>query len=85
MSPPVDYQHHPEQGSCNLLGGKMIPKGSGFTLVPSQCSYKIEAGGELCKCTESCKLVVPRLKNGEGNGTPLQYSCLENPMDGGAW
>ena len=24
-------------------------------------------------------------ENGEGNGTPLQYSCLENPMDGGAW
>ena len=22
---------------------------------------------------------------GEGNGTPLQYFCLENPMDGGAW
>ena len=22
---------------------------------------------------------------GEGNGTPLQYSCLENPRDGGAW
>ena len=21
----------------------------------------------------------------EGNGTPLEYSCLENPMDGGAW
>ena len=25
------------------------------------------------------------LKCGEGNGTPLQYSCLEIPMDGGAW
>ena len=25
------------------------------------------------------------LNTGEGNGTPLQYSCLENPMDGGAW
>ena len=25
------------------------------------------------------------LKGREGNGTPLQYSCLENPMDGGAW
>ena len=25
------------------------------------------------------------LHSGEGNGTPLQYSCLENPMDGGAW
>ena len=23
--------------------------------------------------------------SGEGNGNPLQYSCLENPMDGGAW
>ena len=23
--------------------------------------------------------------NGEGNGNPLQYSCLENPKDGGAW
>ena len=23
--------------------------------------------------------------NGDGNGTPLQCSCLENPMDGGAW
>ena len=22
---------------------------------------------------------------GEGNGNPLQYSCMENPMDGGAW
>ena len=22
---------------------------------------------------------------GEGNGTPVQYTCLENPMDGGAW
>ena len=25
------------------------------------------------------------LSIGEGNGTPLQYSCLENPMGGGAW
>ena len=26
-----------------------------------------------------------RILYGEGNGTPLQYSCLENPMDRGAW
>ena len=31
------------------------------------------------------KYIQPIPKNGEGNGTPLQYSCLENPMDGGAW
>ena len=25
------------------------------------------------------------MASGEGDGTPLQYSCLENPMDGEAW
>ena len=31
--------------------------------------------------------LIPELGRspGEGNGSPLQYSCLENPMDGGAW
>ena len=33
----------------------------------------------------SGKNQAPIIKLGEGNGTPLQYSCLENPMDGGAW
>ena len=30
---------------------------------------------------------IPGLERfpGEGNGNPLQYSCLKNPMDGGAW
>ena len=30
-------------------------------------------------------LFTTRLLSGEGNGTLLQYSCLENPMDRGAW
>ena len=30
-------------------------------------------------------LLMDHPRCGEGNGTPLQYSCLENPMDGGAW
>ena len=30
-------------------------------------------------------LFTTALPIGEGNGTPLQYSCLENPMDGGVW
>ena len=30
-------------------------------------------------------LETAQLSTGEGNGIPLQYSCLENPMDGGAW
>ena len=37
--------------------------------------------------TSNGKLIYRELvmEIGEGNGTPLQYSCLENPMDGGAW
>ena len=34
---------------------------------------------------EEGQLMGPGGVHGEGNGTPLQYSCLENPMDGGAW
>ena len=31
--------------------------------------------------------LIPGLERSpeKGNGTPLQYSCLENPMDGGNW
>ena len=42
----------------------------------------------ICQCRR-CKShsAVPGLGRppGEGNGTPLQYACLENPMDKGAW
>ena len=34
---------------------------------------------EVCVSTFKCTTFI------EGNGTPLQYSCLETPMDGGAW
>ena len=30
-------------------------------------------------------LYIPKGRSGEGNGNPFQYSCLENPMDRGAW
>ena len=33
----------------------------------------------------SLLIALSRMMDGEGDGTPLQYSCLENPMDGGAW
>ena len=44
-----------------------------------------ESKGSVCN-TEDLGL-IPRLGRspGEGNGYPLQYSCLENPMDRGAW
>ena len=35
--------------------------------------------------TEWDQEVVGKVVLGEGNGTPLQFCCPENPMDGGAW
>ena len=40
---------------------------------------KITAHGDCSHEIKWCLLLR------EGNGNPLQYSCLENPMDGGAW
>ena len=34
---------------------------------------------------QGCMFHLPLTLVGEGNGNPLQYSCLENPMDRGAW
>ena len=34
---------------------------------------------------DPASILGSRRSPGEGNGNPLQYSCLENPMDGGAW
>ena len=42
-----------------------------------QWFLKYSALNEVNLCVDLCLR--------EGNGTPLQYSCLENPMDGGAW
>ena len=62
-----------------------------FVIAPSCCSlsppsthtsvlpltiYECTFPRILSKCNHTVR---------EGNGTPLQYSCLENPMDGGAW
>ena len=41
---------------------------------------------DLCWQSNVCFLICCLgWSYGEGNGTPLQYSCLENSMDGGAW
>ena len=65
-------------------------------LVLEQCLALMRIPGQLSLCKalgnysfRSCpptRLLLPREQlPGEGNGNPLQYYCLENPMDGGAW
>ena len=57
-----------------ILGGSKIT-------ADGDCSHEIERHLLLGR------KVMTNLDSifGEGNGTPLQYSCLENPMHGGAW
>ena len=43
-------------------------------------------GKELaCNMREPGSIPGSERSSGEGNGNPLQYSCLENPMDKGSW
>ena len=41
--------------------------------------------GETVETVADFIFLSSKIAAGGGNGTPLQYSCLENPMDGGVW
>ena len=45
------------------------------------------SSGKEFACSAEDPGLIPGLgrSTGEGNGNPLQYFCLDNPMDGGAW
>ena len=45
----------------------------------------LEGKASACNAGDLGSIPESGRSPGEGNGTPLQYSCLENPMDGGAW
>ena len=53
------------------------------------CMLRFPGGsdGKASACNMGDPGLIPGLGRsaGEGNGNPLQYSCLENPTDGGAW
>ena len=53
-------------------------------VLAEKSSSKKENILSLLRCHFTKRTLVMMLGR-EGNGTPLQYSCLENPMDGGAW
>ena len=53
-------------------------------LAMSQSQWVTGRGGSHCILLQK-PVVQGCICHGEGNGNPLQYPCLENPMDGGAW
>ena len=58
-----------------------------FTFGCARSSFPGGSDGKASACNVGDPGLIPVLGRspGEGNGNPLQYSCLENPKDGGAW
>ena len=55
--------------------------------APTDLGFPGGSDGKASACNVGDPGSIPRSGRspGEGNGIPLQHSCLENPMDGGAW
>ena len=74
---PAEPQEKPKNsgmGSLSLLQGIFPTQGSNPGLPHCRCIlYQLSHHGSLI------------YSHGEGNGNPCLYSCLENPMDAGAW
>ena len=62
-----------------------------FSVTSFNCLYQLVTSVWLSGKESACKAgvlsLIPgsELSNGDGNDNPLQYSCLENPMNGEAW
>ena len=74
-----------QRNSINLFSNTLLFFIGSFTVVVLiSDAWGQNPCGSTCSCTKGFyKEIYTTLR--EGNGTPLQYSCLENPMGGGAW
>ena len=69
------------------IDGETVETVSDFILGGSKITADGDCSQEIKRRLLLERKVMTNLDSifGEGNGTPRQYSCLENPMDGGAW
>ena len=76
----------PLGGACYCSTSKQTPKKFSLQTVIGADAASLEAS-QVALASAGDPGLVPGLGRslGEGNGTPLQYSCLGNPMDRGAW
>ena len=73
------------EASCAAVHG--VTK-VGHDLAPKQQQLEFTRSLLLLTSTKLCLTLLHPMDRkipGEGNGNPLQYACLENSMDGGAW
>ena len=69
-----------------LLGGTLIlERQCAFLVVHGLVSWWLGSKESACNAGDMGSIPGSGRSLGEGNGNPLQYSCLENPMDRGAW
>ena len=69
------------------IDGEIVETVTDFIFLGSKITADGDCSHEIKRCLLLGRKVMTNLDSifGEGNGTPLQYFCLENPMDGGAW
>ena len=76
--------HTSNAGDAGLIPG--WETGSLCHMVwPLKKKWRWEYWTSMCRGMKSNLYLTLYIFNREGNGNPLQYPCLENPMDGGAW
>ena len=65
----------------------MEPREKRIFLLLRPISFPGGSDGKESACNAGDMGLIPGSGRspGEGNGNPVQYSCLENPMDGGVW
>ena len=90
--PPLPLRSHPQPGQPReqqkgKRGGGACFYSSVFFLIPVIVGFPGASDSEESACNAGDLGLIPGLGRspGEGNGFPLQYSCLGNPMDRGAW
>ena len=69
------------------IDGETVETVSDFTFLGSKITSDGDCSHEIKRCLFLGRKVMTNLDSifGEGNGNPLQCSCLENPRDRGAW
>ena len=69
------------------IDGETVETVTEFIFLSSKITADGDCSHEIKRRLLLGRKVMTNLDSifGEGNGTPHQYSCLENPMDGGAW
>ena len=67
-----------------FIPGPPFPFGNSVVVLKG---FSGSSDGKESSCNVGDLGLIPGLGRspGEGNGNPLQYSCLENPMEGGTW